>query len=144
MRIAEAAVFEHPGVVFRSPHFGAGDLLDLGQRGGVVPVGLLSQQDADVFEPESERRHVLADHRRGILKTGVDENMSFIGSDQEHGKIVGSDAIEIADDLEAGIRPDPALGLRPGLIQCSQHKTQYKDDSREFLFHTGFSVSPGE
>ena len=107
VRIAETAVFENPAVVGRGPHFGSGDFLDFGQRRGVIPVGLHGQQDPDVFKPIAQRFDVRADERRGILKSRVDQDVAFVGSDQKHAEAVRANRVEIPDDPVSRKRSGP-------------------------------------
>ena len=54
VRIAKSAVVQDRGVAGGRPHQRPGELLDLGERGRVIPVRLRRQQKLDVLQPESQ------------------------------------------------------------------------------------------
>ena len=50
----------------------------------MIPMGLLSQQDAHISDVVTHCRNVLPDQRCGIFQTTVDQDVSCIGSNQEN------------------------------------------------------------
>lgn len=137
--IRKAAVFQHLGIFRRGPYFGAGELLDLGHGGGVIPVGQHGEQDADIVkiivEIKTQGFDVVADHGRGVGQDGIDEDVAFVGGSEKYAQIQGTDAIERADDAEGRERRDSAFrGIGLGVDsateedQCAGHGGQVTAD----------------
>ena len=65
----------------------------------VVRVGMARQQDLDIGHLEAERLDRFLNQGNRALKAAVDENMPLGGGDQKGGQILGTDVVDIADDL---------------------------------------------
>ena len=121
--IAEATVFKHPGIICRGPHFGPGNLLYLGKRGGVVPVRLHGKQYLYILHLETDSGNVIANRCGRFCQPGVNENMSFIGGNQEDAEVIGAYSIKIADHPVTGKRSRPPIRLGIELSGGDEQKT---------------------
>ena len=75
MRIAETPIFQNGCVAGSRPHLRADHLLDLGERGRMVPMSLHRQQDLDVLQPKAQRLDIPTDQRRRVVESRIDQEV---------------------------------------------------------------------
>jgi hypothetical protein len=80
----------------------------------MIVVRLHGHQHFDVFVAETDIRDALLEQRRGVFHAGVDQDVTFGGSQQEHREVIGVDGVERSDDAVRLKRCPPKFTLGVG------------------------------
>src|SRR5262249_10880979 len=106
------SAFEQRPVALTGDELGTGLLLDLGKAAGVIEMRMAVQDVLDIGDLESKLGDAVLDHAGRLRERRVDEDQALRGLDDVDRDPVGTDIIDVADQLERLEWRGPFLGDR--------------------------------
>jgi len=132
-KVAHAAILEQHGVRFGHHQARARQPLELCEAGDVIAVRMRRRQDLHVGHPEAELLDTFGDLRHGVLEARVHEDVARVGRNEIRRQVVGTDPIDVADQLERRKRLTPfGVLLRRRTERHERHeRRQHEQRTRE-------------
>jgi hypothetical protein len=111
VEVALAAVFHHRDVGLHDRDLRARQLLEVGERPGMIAMAVPIDQNLDVLRVKTKFADRFDNHRTGIGHAGVEQDVSILGREEVGGEAGRPDVVQRPDDLGRLRRQVPLEGL---------------------------------